>query len=90
METRDLVEHAAGGRIRDSEEGLAALGRLVPEGNWSVQQFDHWSYLFTGDQWVFRSDSQAEFEALVVGAAVATVLITRPAPGGLSPNSPWG
>jgi len=40
METRDLVESAAGGPISTAEEGLAVLRRVAPEGNWSVERVE--------------------------------------------------
>lgn len=75
METRDLVESAAGGPISTVEEGFAVLRRVAPEGNWSVERVEQCWYLLTGDQWVVRSDDQTEFAALVVGAAVAAALL---------------
>ena len=70
-----MVEKAAGGPIRTAEDGLAALRRAAPEGNWSLEHVEPWWFLLAGDQWVVRSDNQVEFAALVVGAAVAAAVL---------------
>ena len=70
MEIRDWIHEAAGGDFTPAKQGLA-LVRLLTGDNWSIEHEDGWFYFLAGDQWLFRSDSQPEFDALVAGFAVA-------------------
>lgn len=65
------------GTIGTIEDDLALLKRVAPEGNWSVEKEEGWSYLFTGDQWVLRTYDQVEFGALMVGTAAVAALLPQ-------------
>jgi hypothetical protein len=74
VEVRDWVVRAAGQQVSTVQGALAALNTLDSAGNWSVEEEDGQWYLFTGDQWIGRAATEAEFASFVAGVAAATAI----------------
>ena len=62
-----------------ADDALACRNSFDGSG-WSIEEEDGTWYLLTGDQWVGRSGSKAEFDTFAIGVAVAVALLRQ---------SPW-